>query len=234
MSPDGKLLALVVTQGDTYQVSVYPVTGDAAVRTWSGQVSPAVQPFAWGFSLTWLSDDKTLTVGMAVTDAKVDATAVVSYPNTASPASSLARASRTVTLSFPAQTAKTGTPDGCYGAPVATSDGQTVLCPEAATYPVNPGGATEVGLWVFSARTGTLTAAWDKHTICCALTGTAFPRILWVSPHGTLVIASGMSTGNQGAQLFLRAADGTLRQLPWKGLVRRPNQASIIEPSIAW
>jgi hypothetical protein len=43
-----------------------------------------------------------------------------------------------------------------------------------------------------------------------------------------------MSTVNQGAQLFLRNADGTLQQLPWKGLIRRPNQASIIEPSIAW
>jgi hypothetical protein len=99
---------------------------------------------------------------------------------------------------------------------------------------VNAGGATEVGLWVFSARTGTLTAAWNEHTICCAVSSTDFPRILWVSPHGTLLIADGMSTDNQGAQLFLRAADGTLQQLPWKGLVRRPNQANIIEPSVAW
>ena len=136
--------------------------------------------------------------------------------------------------SFPAKKAKTGTPDGCYGAPVATSDGQRVLCPGAATYPVNAGGATEVGLWVFSARTGMLTAAWNKHTICCALASTDFPRILWVSPHGTLLVADGMSTDDQGAQLFLRNADGTLQQLPWKGLTRRPNQANIIEPSIAW
>ena len=68
----------------------------------------------------------------------------------------------------------------------------------AATYPVNAAGATEVGIWVFSARTGTLTAAWNEHTICCALSGTDFPHILWVSPHGTLLIASGMSTQNQG------------------------------------
>jgi hypothetical protein len=234
VSPDGKRLALVITQGDTYQVSVYPVTGAAAVRSWSGRVTPEVKPFEWGFSLTWLSDDKTLAVGIATTDAMVDATAAVRYLNTDSPSSSLAEASRTVTLSFPAKKAKTGTPDGCYGAPVATSDGQKVLCPGAATYPVNAGGATEVGLWVFSARVGTLTAAWNKHTICCALSSTDFPRILWVSPHGTLVIASGMSTGNQGAQLFLRTAGGTLQQLVWKGLTRRPNQASIIEPSIAW
>jgi hypothetical protein len=234
VSPDGKRLALVITQGDTYQVSVYPVTGHAATRTWSDQMSPALKPFKWGFSLTWLSDDKTLAVGVATGDAMVDSTAAVRYLNTASPSSSLPKASRTVTLSFPAKKAKTGTPDGCYGAPVATSDGQRVLCPGAATYPVNAGGATEAGLWVFSARTGTLTAAWNTHTICCALSSTDFPRILWVSPHGDLLIADGMSTENQGAQLFLRTPDGTLQQLPWKGLIRRPNQANIIEPSIAW
>ena len=234
VSPDGKRLALVITQGDTYQVSVYPVTGDTATRTWSDRVNPKLKPFEWGFSLTWLSDNKTLAVGIATADAMVDSTAAVRYLNPASPSSSLAEASRTVTLSFPAKKAKTGTPDGCYGAPVATSDGQRVLCSGAATHPVNFGGATEVGLWVFSARTGTLTAAWNKHTICCALSSTDFPHILWVSPHGTLVIASGMSTENQGAQLFLRTADGTLQQLPWKGLIRRPNQANIIEPSIAW
>jgi hypothetical protein len=99
---------------------------------------------------------------------------------------------------------------------------------------VNAGGATEVGLWAFSARTGTLTAAWNEHTICCELSSTDFPRILWVSPHGTLLIADGMSTQNQGAQLFLRTAGGTLQQLPWKGLVHRPNLVNIIEPSIAW
>jgi hypothetical protein len=233
VSPDGKRLALVVTQGDTYQVGVYPVTGAAAVRTWSGNVAPKVKSFGWGFSLTWLSDNQTLAVGMATTGAMAGATAAVHYLDTASPGSSLAEASRTVALSFPAK-AKAGTPDGCYGAPVATSDGQRVLCPGAATNPVNAGGATEVGLWVFSARTGMLTAAWNKHTICCALSSTDFPRILWVSPHCTLLIASGMSTQNQGAQLFLRTADGTLQQLPWKGLIHRPNQASIIEPSIAW
>jgi hypothetical protein len=85
--------------------------------------------------------------------------------------------------------------------------GTSGWCSGAATYLVNAAGATKVGLWVFS--------------------------ILWVSPHGTLVIASGMSTQNQGAQLFLRTADGTLQQLPWKGLTHRPNQANIIEPSIA-
>jgi hypothetical protein len=238
LSPDGQRLALVITQGDTYQVGVYPVTGDAATRTWSGRVNLTFKPFQWGFSLTWLSDDKTLAVGVATADADadamVDSTAAVRYLNTALPSSSLAKASRTVTLSFPARKAATGTPDGCYGAPVATSDGQRVLCSGAATYLVNAGGATEAGLWGFSARTGTLTAAWNKHTICCALSSTDFPHILWVSPHGDLLIADGMSTENQGAQLFLRTADGTLQQLPWKGLIHRPNQANIIEPSIAW
>jgi hypothetical protein len=234
VSADGKHLALVVTQGDTYQVGVYPVTGAAAVRTWSGQVTPKARPFKWGFSLTWLSDSKTLAVGITATGAMAGATAAVHYLNTASPRSSLAEASRTVTLSFPAKDAKAGTPDGCHSAPVATSDGQRVLCSGTAAYPANAAGTSEVGLWVFSARTGTLTAAWNEHTICCALSGTDFPRILWVSPDGTLLIADGMSTQNQGAQLFLRTADGTLQQLPWKGLTHRPNQANIIEPSIAW
>lgn len=238
VSPDGKRLALVITEGDTYQVSVYPVTGHAATRTWSDRVDAVSTSFTWGFSLTWLSDSKTLAVGIATTDgttsAVVDTTAAVRYLNTASPASSLAEAGRTVTLSFPAKSAQPGTPDGCYGVPVATSDGHEVLCSGAATNPAPAGGATEAGIWVFSARTGTLTAAWNKHTICCALSGTNVPRILWVSPHGALVIASGMSTGNQGAQLFLRTADGTLQQLPWKGLIHRPNQAGIVEPSIAW
>jgi hypothetical protein len=234
VSPDGKHLALVITQGDTYQVSVYPVTGHAPTRTWSAQLNPKSRQFQWGFSLTWLSNNKTLAVGVATTGALVDSTAAVSYLNTASPNSSLAKASRTVTLSFPVKKAKSGTPDGCYGAPVATSDGQRVLCPGVATSLVNNAGATEVGLWVFSARTGALTATWNEHTICCALSSTDFPHILWVSPHGDLLIADGMSTANQGAQLFLRTADGSLQQLPWKGLIHRPNLANIIEPSIAW
>ena len=234
VSPDGKRLALVITQGDTYQVSVYPVTGHAATRTWSDRVDAKSESFDWGFSLAWLGDNKTLAVGVATGQAMVDTTAAVRYLNTASPSSSLAEASRTVTLSFPAKKAKTGTPDGCYGVPVATSDGQRVFCSGAATYPVNAAGATEVGIWVFSGRSGALTAAWNEHTVCCALSSTDFPHILWVSPHGTLLIASGMSTQNQGAQLFLRNADGTLQQLPWKGLIRRPGQANIIEPSIAW
>jgi hypothetical protein len=66
----------------------------------------------------------------------------------------------TVTLSFPAEKAKAGTPDGCYGAPVATSDGQGMLW--GRHLPVNAGGATEVGLWVFSARTGMLTAEYSE------------------------------------------------------------------------
>ena len=33
-------------------------------------------------------------------------------------------------------------------------------------------------------RGGQLTAAWDKHEICCALTDTMFPGLPWVSPHG--------------------------------------------------
>jgi hypothetical protein len=234
LSPDGRRLALVTTQADTYRVSVYPVTSAAPTRTWSGRENPAAKPFAWGFSLTWLSDDKTLAVGVGTTADAIGNTSAVRYLNTAAPGGSLAKASRTVTLSFPAKTAKAGTPDGCYGVPVATSDGRRVLCAGTATYRVNHAGATEVGLWVFSARTGTLTAAWNTHTICCELSSSDFPHILWVSPHGDLLIADGMSTKNQGAQLVLRTADGTLRQLPWKGPFHRPDQAGLVEPSIAW
>jgi hypothetical protein len=235
ISPDGRRLALVITQGDTYQVSVYPVTGPGATRTWSDRVNRTSKSFDWGFSLTWLSDNKTLAVGVSADDAMAGSTAAMRYLNTASPSSSLAKASRTITLSFPAKKARFGTPDGCHGVPVATSDGRRVLCSGIATYPPeNQAGATEVGIWVFSARTGTLTAAWNKHTICCAFPSTDYPRILWVSPHGDLLIADGMSTRNQGAQLFLRSADGSLRQLPWKGLTHRPNQANVIEPSMAW
>jgi hypothetical protein len=36
------------------------------------------------------------------------------------------------------------------------------------------------------------------------------------------------------AVALLVIADGMLQQLPWKGLIHRPNQANIIEPSIAW
>jgi hypothetical protein len=234
ISPDGRRLALVTTRGDTYQVSVSPVTSLGATRTWSDHVASASASFDWGFSLTWLSDNKTLAVGVTTGGAAGGTTAAVHYLNTASPGSSLAEASRTVTLSFPAKKAKMGTPGACYSAPVATSDGQRVLCSGTATFPLNHAGAAEVGIWVFSAAAGTLTAAWNEHTICCALTSTDFPHILWVSPHGDLLIADGMSTQNQGAQLVLRAADGTLTPLPWKGLTRRPNEANIIEPSIAW
>jgi hypothetical protein len=106
-----------------------------------------------------------------------------------------------------------------------------VLCPGA---PGSAGDAAEAGIWVFSARSGTLTAAWNKRTVCCALSGTELPHLLWVSAHGDMLIADGMGTRNQGAQLFLRTAGGTLEQLPLPGLTRRPGQDAIIEPSIAW
>jgi len=51
----------------------------------------------------------------------------VNYNNSAQPASSSVRQLAAATVS----------PDGCHGAPVATSDGQRVLCSGTATYPVN-------------------------------------------------------------------------------------------------
>jgi hypothetical protein len=38
----------------------------------------------------------------------------------------------------------------------------------------------------------------------CHLSSTDFPHILWVSPHGTLLIADGMSTENPEIPLPVR------------------------------
>jgi hypothetical protein len=43
-----------------------------------------------------------------------------------------------------------------------------------------------------------------------------------------------MTMKNQGAQLFLRAPNGRLRQLPWSGLFHYPGVGNITEPSTAW
>ena len=142
-------------------------------------------------------------------------------------------------LTFPAPTSTPTfggphAPNGCTGAPVPASDGRTVLCSGTAAFPVSMAGATSVGIWIFSAQTGKLTDAWNQHTICCLLNSTDFPDILWVSPHGDSLIAAGMTMKNQGAQLFLRAPNGRLRQLPWPGLLHYPRLLDVVEPSTAW
>jgi hypothetical protein len=241
LSPDGRRLALLTTSAAGYQVSVYPVAGRAAARSWTASAVAGADPATWAFSLTWLSDGRTLAIG--ITD-RGTATALrghssVLWLNTAGPAGTLAAAGKTVPLTFPAPTSTPTfggphAPNGCTGAPVPASDGRTVLCSGTAAFPVNMAGATSVGIWTFSAQTGKLTEAWNQHTLCCLLTSTEFPDILWVSPHGDSVIAAGMTMKNQGAQLFLRAPNGRLRQLPWSGLFHYPGVGNITEPSTAW
>jgi hypothetical protein len=245
LSPDGRRLALLITTAAGYQVRVYPVGGGATAgdtaKTWTELSAAGAAPATWAFSLNWLGDARTLAIG--ITD-RGTATAIrghssVFWLDTARPAGALATSGTTVPLSFPAPTS-TATfggphaPNGCTGAPVPASDGRTVLCSGTAAFPVNMAGATSVGIWTFSARTGKLTDAWNQHTICCLLTSTDFPNILWVSPHGDSVIAAGMTMKNQGAQLFLRAPNGRLRQLPWSGLLHYPSVGNISEPSTAW
>jgi hypothetical protein len=214
---------------------------DGTVRTWTERSAAGADPAIWAFSLTWLGDNQTLAIG--ITD-RGTATAIrghssVLWLDTAHPAGDLATAGKTVPLTFPAPTSAPTlggrhTPNGCTGAPVPASDGRTVLCSGTAAFPVIMAGATSVGIWIFAARTGKLTDAWNQHTICCLLSSTDFPDILWVSSHGDSLIAAGMTTKNQGAQLFLRAPNGRLRQLPWPGLFRYPGVRDVSEPSTAW
>jgi hypothetical protein len=244
LSPDGRRLALLSTGAAGYRVRVYPVGGtvaDGIAKTWQAGLAAGADPATWAFSLTWLGDDRTLAIG--ITD-RGTATAIrghssVFWLDTARPAGALATAGRVVPLTFPAPTSTPtfggpNAPNGCTGAPVPASDGRTVLCSGTAAFPVTMAGATSVGIWVFAARTGRLTDAWNQHTLCCLLTSTDFPDILWVSPHGDSLIAAGMTMKNQGAQLFLRAPNGRLRQLPWSGLFRYPGAGNVSEPSTAW
>jgi hypothetical protein len=245
LSPDGRRLALLTTTADGYQVRVYPVADGAkagyTAKTWTERSAAGADPATWAFSLTWLGDNRTLAIG--ITD-RVSARAIrghspVLWLDAAGQAGDLATAGKTVPLTFPAPTSTPtfggpDAPNGCTGAPLPASDGRTVLCSGTAAFPVNMAGATSVGIWTFSARTGKLTDSWNQHTICCLLTSTDFPNILWVSPHGDSLIAAGMTTKNQGAQLFLRAPNGRLRQLPWSGLFHYPSVGNISEPSTAW
>jgi len=237
LSPDGTRLATVVITPAAFEVRVYPVHG-GAVRTWS-QPLPASQDDEAQFSLTWLTGSRVLAVGFKVGYDVPVTRPTVTFLGTGGPGGALAAAGRTVTLAFPAAKPPTSfhgpfPPDGCLGPPVVTGDGQTVLCSGLAATPTNAAGATAVGIWLFSARTGSLTAAWNPHVICCALNGYEFPHLQWVSPRGQLVIASGMSVAHSGERLFLRQPGGQLRQLPWQGIYTIPLQDPPVEPPIAW
>jgi hypothetical protein len=245
LSPDGSRLALLTTTAAGYQVNLYPAAGGSragsTARTWASRGAAGADPATWAFSLTWLGDNRTLTIGITARGvaAAIRGHSSVVWLDTARPSGSVTAAARTVALTFPRPTSPPtfggpDAPNGCTGAPVPASDGRTVLCSGTAAFPVTMAGATSVGIWVFAARTGKLTDAWNQHTLCCLLTSTDFPDILWVSPHGDSVIAAGMTMKNQGAQLFLRAPNGRLRQLPWSGLLQYPRLGNIIEPSTAW
>ena len=245
LSPNGRRLALLTTTAAGYQVRVYPVAGGSTAgdtaKTWTEQSVASADTATRAFSLTWLKDNRTLVIGITDRGAAkaIRGHSSVLWLDTARVAGALATASTTVPLTFPAPTSTPtfggpNAPNGCTGAPVPASDGRTVLCSGTAAFPVNMAGATSVGIWIFSARTGKLADAWNQHTICCLLTSTDFPDILWVSAHGDSVIAAGMTMKNRGAQLFLRAPNGRLRQLPWPGLFHYPNAGNITEPSTAW
>jgi hypothetical protein len=99
---------------------------------------------------------------------------------------------------------------------------------------MNNGGATEVGIWSFSARTGKLAATWDQHEICCADAWGDYPVIVWADRQGQLIIASGLTMDNWGEELFLRAPAGRLRRLPWRGIYTVPNTLPPNVPPVAW
>lgn len=237
LSPDGtRLAAMVITPG-AFQVRVYAEPGGAA-RTWS-QPLPASQSDEAQFSLTWLAGSRTLAVGFKIGYDVPISQPTVTFLDTTGPGGALAAAGRTITLSFPEAKPPTSfqgpfPPDGCWGAPVVTGDGQTVLCSGLALTPTNFAGATAVGIWLFSAAAGKLTATWNPHMICCALNGYDFPDLHWVSPGGQLVIVSGMSVAHSGEELFLRQPGGQLLHLPWQGIYTIPLQLPPVEPPIAW
>lgn len=228
LSADGGRLAIVVGTPAGLDVRVYTLAS-GAVRNWA---VPALGDPAngWDFSLTWLDNNRTLAIGAGFgSGMKI---APVWYLDTSSPGGDLAAASRTVTLTFPK--AKLLAPARC-DTPVATSDGRLLLCSGAAVVTFNNAGATSVGIWVFSARTGRLTAALEQRTICCALVGTQFPRIVWASPTGDTLILTGITDPNMGTQLFVRAPDGRRTQIPWPGgIIHYPGIGNLYEPDVAW
>jgi hypothetical protein len=191
------------------------------------------------YTLTWLDDSRSVAIGgvFGSVGGNVPADAV-QYVD-ASSAGTLA-VSRTVRLVFPPAgratfDAATAAPQQCTGAPVATSDGQTITCGGTANTAMNEGGYANVGIWAFSVLTGRLTGSWGRHSIMGGGNlPTAYPRVIWVSPTGRLAVATGLGWANQGANLYLRTADGRLRQIPWRGLFQYPGIYNIIEPPIAW
>ncbi|HEY6788778.1 MAG TPA: hypothetical protein VI365_15840 [Trebonia sp.] len=203
-------------------------------------MSSSRQSLLRGYSLTWLDDDRTLAIGgsFGSVGGLTEPSPGVVYVGTFS--SAAPAVTRTIRLSFPPATgapsfdAATAAPQRCTGPPVATSDGQAIICGGTAATAMNGAGYTNTGIWPFSAHTGKLTAAWDRHGICCALAATMFPSVLWASPGGGVIVATGITQQNQGANLYVRTLDGRFGQVPWPGLLHYPDLLNIVEPPVAW
>jgi hypothetical protein len=244
LTPDGDRLALatftlpgggsVRRSGDIW-LSVYTLVGRVPEVS-SRELATINSTSADDYSLTWLDDDRTLAVGgpFGTVKAGARAPAAVVYADGTSPGLPVIR---TVRLSFPAGKASldpaTAPPQACVGAPLATSDGQSIICGGTAATTPNFGPAINVGVWVFSTATGRLTSTWDRRTTCCAFS--VFPGVLWASPNGDTVVADGLTDANDGAVLYIRSPDRHLRRIPWPGLSHYPGDSfNIIEPPVAW
>jgi hypothetical protein len=254
LSPDGSRMAEVtLAPADPVRVDgstqlpglvwlrVFTMTG-GAVRSSSRELATASNlSLLRGYSLTWLDDGRTLAIGGnfgSVGALPEPSLGTVVYVDTFS--SAAPSVTRTIRLSIPPTTgapsfeAATAAPQRCTGAPIATSDGQAIICGGTAATAMNMAGYTNVGIWSFSAQTGKLTGAWDRHGICCALEATMFPSVLWASPSGGVIVATGITQENQGANLYVRTLDGRFRQVPWPGLLHYPDLLNIVEPPAAW
>lgn len=250
LSPDGRRLALATRnppgggpapRSRDIWLSVYRLSGGATAVS-SRELAAYSSPAADDYSLTWLGDDRTLAVGGPLSPVKAGPLppAVVVYADGTSPKLTVIR---TVRLSFPSGpsgasgkawlAAATAPPQACVGAPLATSDGKSVICGGTAATTLNFGPAINVGVWVFSAVTGRLTSTWDRHVTCCAIS--VYPGVLWASPNGGTVVADGLTQANGGAVLYVRPPDGHLRRIPWPGLSHYSDDpVNIIEPAVAW
>lgn len=253
LSPDAAMLAEVtLTLGPVIRSStgspnqtgvavlrVYTMTGGTGKPRVSSRTlatSPDADYLA-DYSLTWLGDGRTLAVGgtfgsvVPLRPAPAILSVDTSVPGRLA-------AVKTVELKFPPPgqatfDAKTAVPTSCWGAPIATSDGDGIICGGPAATALNAAGDTNVGIWGFDARTGQLTATWDRHSICCVDPVTVFPNVLWVSPTDRVFVATGYAAANQGADLYVQNADG-VHQVPWPGLLHYPMLGNIVEPSVAW
>jgi hypothetical protein len=218
---------------------VYTLTGGAGeARVSSRPLASAAEVMSLAdYSLTWLDDGQTLAIGgLFGSVTPVRQATVVHYVDASVPGR-LADV-RTVALKFPAPgtatfDATTAAPTGCGGPPIATSDGNSIVCGGLAATAMNWAGYTNVGIWAFDARTGQLTATWDRHSICCAISATMEPNVLWVGPTVAAFVATGITQVNQGAELYVRNLTG-LHRVPWPGLLHYPERLNIVEPAVAW